>query len=1311
MLPTDRQRFVVNCYCEDNLQLHITCFCNAALTTVMLHINTSRAMLLLQYIGVGLLMFMSFYSNAVAAVAQGQSKKSFTLTAICSANNATTVSGSSGENQSRSISIQTGAMKLNFSGSDGAYSLILLDQGAGSAVRGAPLSVFVGGAERTIDNNGLICNAAGPRLINGTDKNGQYCGAELECVVIANSAAKSTATATAMKQAVPLKVPAVFSFRAYTAPGAPEGLLMASLLLPAGANGTAAQGPFQKSVTSPKQFAPFPSFRIEGAFNKSAYLCYGGDKSHLFTVHRPAPGDGEAAPALSLENAQASCSDLGNGPATLLWDTAATTTATTTTPSLATTPAALVAGPASSFHLNYNRLYQLKSADDDEKNSSKSHQPLPPPPPDFPLSSPARPQQTGLCAPHTGTDYVCCDIAQVPNITSAAACCAACAKHSGCTAWKIDVNGAPQGAICYLKAGPLTNPVKVPKSVVVGWSTAPGSQPIALGFGVAGDVASVPEGFVQDTLVVHSTRGLTLAWDTWGATMRRAYNTVKRADEDPFLAALTMWTDNGAATLGAAWPAAPNTPLEPYTKLGSDAAFGGHNWSRVDTEVLGRAADAVRSAGVSPRGEQLDCWWYPIQVKGQVPLHRFWCASDWILPERWYPGNTGGVRKRTGLPLMLYLPALCPANAWNALGRYNWTDTAEEGGFVLPVAEQSEMFWGDMFDFGAALASRTVAPDAPAWPGVWVPPAVAAGWKGTNLAAYETDFYHNLMLETPQMRTQFGAGELFLGGIDAACARRNMTAQLCAGNPPSFLTALTMPSVTNARASIDYDWDGTPPKSKGPRSNNGMHNWAAPDNSWVFWATRMAPSKDNFWTSFRDLTAHGGNQDGKNGKDAELHAINALLLTGPVGLGDTCILQNTRSNSSSNSYDCMTNGTLVRRLARADGILLRPDRPLAPMDTMFSGLLLNASGAAARAMPGLCTPEQEKGPNADMANCGARLWQTHASVFPEDTAHAPELSRTPTRKLVSHAGVDATAHVTVEAAMAAQPRKLVQHLVRSVDQNDAAGFHVQLGDLYPAPEGMPSAALFADTATTHPTSPAATTTSTSTATTTNGIAADAAADSKSDLYVLWRLANDGGDSTATCLNDTDAVASGCVQLRVATMTDGEGAAAAAAATPLMDVTTSKIPCTQPPYAGGPPPAKVPAGPTCLHTHGLWQIWTARAGVTDDLIILGDLGRYVSLSGYRFRLPAQASGFGGGGDRAEGLESNGSEDTSKATGQQLVVVGMPEEIVPITYLRLKKGNNISGRTSGSRSSENTPEWVVHVQTVVIGSSGRAEVTLA
>lgn len=172
--------------------------------------------------------------------------------------------------------------------------------------------------------------------------------------------------------------------------------------------------------------------------------------------------------------------------------------------------------------------------------------------------------------------------------------------------------------------------------------------------------------------------------------------------------------------------------------------------------------------------------------------------------------------------------------------------------YLRPLASPRALFLTDGLvaasaarygSYGAMLAAKSVDPAASPWPGTWAPKQVLAGWQGTNLAAYETDFYHNIVSVTPELRQVFGAGEEFLGGIDKACASHNMTAQLCAGNPPSLLSALTMPRITQARASIDYDWDGSPPKNGGPRSNNGAHNWAALDNSWVFWATRIAPSK------------------------------------------------------------------------------------------------------------------------------------------------------------------------------------------------------------------------------------------------------------------------------------------------------------------------------------------------------------------------------------------------------------------------------------------------------------------------------------
>ena len=65
---------------------------------------------------------------------------------------------------------------------------------------------------------------------------------------------------------------------------------------------------------------------------------------------------------------------------------------------------------------------------------------------------------------------------------------------------------------------------------------------------------------------------------------------------------------------------------------------------------------------------------------------------------------------------------------------------------------------------------------------------------------------------------------------------------------------------------------------------------------------------------------------------------------------------------------------------------------------MNSTLWLGLLGKTVRSMRGsgmefrgaeLCTPAQERGPAADNASCGARLWQTHATSFQENLSPGP----------------------------------------------------------------------------------------------------------------------------------------------------------------------------------------------------------------------------------------------------------------------------------------------------------------------------------
>ena len=136
---------------------------------------------------------------------------------------------------------------------------------------------------------------------------------------------------------------------------------------------------------------------------------------------------------------------------------------------------------------------------------------------------------------------------------------------------------------------------------------------------------------------------------------------------------------------------------------------------------------------------------------------------------------------------MMYMPAVCPGGGRWA-GQYNWTDT-ESMGWILPVAEEMESFFNDLFSYGIATATpattdTTVITDNTTdttdtlatvstptdggvrdpWPGVWAPPMVKAAWSGSNMAAYETDFFSDLEADNPEARTVYGKGQRLLEG-------------------------------------------------------------------------------------------------------------------------------------------------------------------------------------------------------------------------------------------------------------------------------------------------------------------------------------------------------------------------------------------------------------------------------------------------------------------------------------------------------------------------------------------------------------------
>lgn len=168
-------------------------------------------------------------------------------------------------------------------------------------------------------------------------------------------------------------------------------------------------------------------------------------------------------------------------------------------------------------------------------------------------------------------------------------------------------------------------------------------------------------------------------------------------------------------------------------------------------------------------------------------------------------------------------------------------------------------------------------------------------------------------------------------------------------HPAAFLHALSLPSVTNGRASGDYQT---------PTSNLYSYGTSAP----FFAAVDIAPSKDNFWTTPnqprpRDLTPSGGPPpcDGgsRNVTDNFLHALVATLSTGPVGFSDAL------------GY---TNASLVRSTCAASGLLLKPSLPLAAIDRSFSRRTHDSRQPSGRVFGGPPVPPS------------SHVWATHTAV-------------------------------------------------------------------------------------------------------------------------------------------------------------------------------------------------------------------------------------------------------------------------------------------------------------------------------------------
>jgi len=179
----------------------------------------------------------------------------------------------------------------------------------------------------------------------------------------------------------------------------------------------------------------------------------------------------------------------------------------------------------------------------------------------------------------------------------------------------------------------------------------------------------------------------------------------------------------------------------------------------------------------------------------------------------------------------------------------------------------------------------------------------AAGW---GVETFDHDWLIECFLGVRGLRAAPGRARAWQEGIDRAAARLGLTLQWCMASPADFFQTVTLERVTSIRTSGDYKY------LIGP---GALWTWFLHGNA-LARALGLHPFKDVFLSR----TDGDGPRDGDPHADVE--ALLAALSAGPVGIGD-------RVGRSDRAR--------ILRTCRADGVLVKPDVPVAALDRCFRG--------------------------------------------------------------------------------------------------------------------------------------------------------------------------------------------------------------------------------------------------------------------------------------------------------------------------------------------------------------------------------------
>lgn len=164
-----------------------------------------------------------------------------------------------------------------------------------------------------------------------------------------------------------------------------------------------------------------------------------------------------------------------------------------------------------------------------------------------------------------------------------------------------------------------------------------------------------------------------------------------------------------------------------------------------------------------------------------------------------------------------------------------------------------------------------------------------------GVETFEHDWLVECFFGVRGLRAGVGRAREWQEGIDRAAAERSMTLQWCMATPADFFQTATLGRVTSIRTSGDHGY------------------LVGPGFLWAWFCYSNALARVLGLAPFKDVFSSGG-------EHAEVEALLSALSTGPVGVGDAI---------------GTTDAAVVMATCRADGVIIRPDVPIAAVDACY----------------------------------------------------------------------------------------------------------------------------------------------------------------------------------------------------------------------------------------------------------------------------------------------------------------------------------------------------------------------------------------